>query len=63
MFTKNEITTIETWRGINNKSAFHKLRDIYTKYTGITVKGCGCKSQERQAFLTMFYDWYDQEAD
>lgn len=63
MFTETEINTIETWRGINSKGAFHKLRDIYTKYTGVIVKGCGCKSAERNAFLTMFYDWYEEKGD
>lgn len=60
MFTEVEQGLIERWKGINSKAAFHQLRDIYTKYTGDLVKGCGCKAQERNAFLTMFYEWYEE---
>lgn len=60
MFTEAEIKTIETYRDSNTKLAFNHLRKIYTSYTGEEIKGCGCKKAERYSFLTMFYEWYEE---
>lgn len=63
MFTEAEIKTIESLRDTNSKLAYKTLAEIYTKHTGVEVKGCGCKAQSRVPFLTMFYDWYDEARD
>jgi len=60
MFTETEQKIIESFRGVNSKMAYKKLAEIYTKYTGVPVNGCGCKAQSRVPFLTMFYDWYEE---
>lgn len=62
MFTEAEVITIEQFRDTNTKLAFNKLRAIYTSYTGEEVKGCGCKSSQRYSFLTMFYEWYEENS-
>ena len=60
MFTEAEIKTIERWRDVNSKLAYNQLADIYAKYTGDVQKGCGCKASQRTPFLTMFYEWYEE---
>lgn len=62
MFEQTEVDEIEWFRGTNSKLAFNKLKVIYENYTGETVKGCGCGKQERTVFLTMFYEWYEENS-
>ena len=61
MFTEAEIETIERYRDNYSKLAHNKLADIYQVYTGVKVN-CGCKKAQRYAFITMFYEWYEENS-
>lgn len=61
MFTENEVTIIEQWRGHESKGAAKELSKIWDKYHGTdNSKNCFCASQRRKAFIKNFYLWYEE---